>query len=218
VPTPRYFGAKKLNLQITRDRSQELYCVAQISLERLDGSGGKDDSLGGDRGSLRMDIPTEWKSLAVHVFNPAILPASMTEPPVATPPAPWLASPVPFDKCLASVVFNYKSQTQAVQIQTSEEAMKKQTDSIKETSSWNINLKLGGEVLSELVGQIPGIGSAKKVFEFTPELSGGMSGSTETGSTSEQGATVGQKKTWTVTVSYVDFTVPPEVYINGMKQ
>jgi hypothetical protein len=76
-------------------------------------------------------------SLAVRVFNPAILPDSMAEPPVASPPAPWLASPVPLDKPLASVVFNYTLQTQTVQIETSEEATKKLTDSIKETSSWN---------------------------------------------------------------------------------
>jgi hypothetical protein len=165
-----------------------------------------------------MDLPDDWKKLAVRVYHPAILPAAFTEPPVASPPAPWVADPVEAGTDQqAYVVFNYTSHTQKVEIQTSEEAMTKLTENQKEVSGWNINFKLGGEILQELAAKIPGIGEAKKIWKFAPELSGGVSGSNETGSTSETGTTVGQKKTWTVAVQYVDFTVPPEVYINGKK-
>jgi hypothetical protein len=79
-------------------------------------------------------------------------------------------------------------------------------------------LKGGGEVASELEAKIPEIGSAKRAWKIAPELSGGLSGSTETGSTSESSTTAGQKKTWDLTVSYVDFSEPPEVYVNHVKQ
>ena len=90
----------------------------------------------------------------------------------------------------ATVKFNYPTTTLKVQIQTSEEAMQKFTESLKETNGWNVGLKVGGEVLSELEAKIPEIGGAKKGWKFVPELSGGVSGSTETGSSSESGSTV----------------------------
>ena len=222
VPPPRYQGnaLRRLNVQVTRDRSQELYCVAGVVVERLDSAGDtKEATLGGDVGHVGVDLPQDWKSVSVHVYNPRILPGPSAEPVVATPPAPWVANPVNAGTDQqAFVVFNYPSQTQKVEIQTSEEAMWKLMNNEKEVSGWNINLKLGTEILQELAGKIPGIGDAKKVWKFAPELSGGVSGSTETGSGSESGGTTGQKKTWTVSVQYVDFTVPPEVYINGKKQ
>jgi hypothetical protein len=180
----------------------------------------KEVALGGDSGHVNIDLPNDWTTVAVYVYNPTILPGPMTEgTAVANPPSPWFADPVtPDNNQQAYVEFNYPSQTQKVEIQTSEEAMTKLTENQKEISGWNINFKLGGEILTELAGKIPGIGDAKKIWKFAPELSGGKSGSNETGSTSESGKTVGEKKTWTVTVQFVDFTVPPERYVNGIKK
>jgi hypothetical protein len=192
-----------------------------VLIERQDVPGDKkEDAFQGGDGHVDVDLPGEWKSLVVRVYNLNILVGPRTEPVIATISDGILRTePITGNQNqLASVKFNYPTTTAKVQIQTSEEAMQKFTESLKETFGWNVGAKAGGEVLTELAGKIPGIGDAKKIWKFAPELSGSLSGSTETGSTSESGSTVGQKKTWDVTVSYVDFTVTPELYINGVKQ
>jgi len=206
-------------VSITKGGSQELYCTGAVQIERQDVVGDKvGDQFQGGNGNVGLDLLSEWKSLIVHVYSLNILPGPFTEPPIATvgPLATGLITGN--ENQLATVQFNYPTATQKVQIQTSEEAMTKFTESLKETFGWNVGAKASGEVLTELAGKIPGIGDAKKIWKFMPELSGAVSGSTETGSTSESGSTVGQKKTWDVTVSYVDFSVPPEIYVNGKKQ
>ena len=210
---------RRVTVSVTKGGSAELYCTGAILVERQDVAGDKkEDQFQGGDGHVDVDLPGEWKSLILRVYNLNVLPGPFTEPPVAT--VGLLATDLITgnENQLATVKFNYPSTTAKVQIQTSEEAMTKFTESLKETFGWNVGAKASGEVLTELAGKIPGIGDAKKIWKFMPELSGGLSGSTETGSTSESGSTVGQKKTWDVTVSYVDFSVPPEIYVNGKKQ
>jgi hypothetical protein len=206
-------------ISITKGGNEELYCAGSVLVERQDVPGDKQEgAFTGADGHVDLDLPSEWKSLIVRVYNVNILPGPHSEPAVVS--LGILSTPVVTgnENQLATVKFNYPTTTSKVQIQTSEEAMTKFTESLKETFGWNVGVKASGEVLTELAGKIPGIGDAKKIWKFMPELSGGVSGSTETGSTSETGSTVGQKKTWDVTVSYVDFTVTPELYINGVKQ
>jgi len=210
---------RRVLVSVTKGGNEELYCTGAVLVERQDVPGGKaEGAFSGGDGHVDLDLLAEWKSLVVRVYKLNVLVGPWTEPVVTTIGILQTGVITGNENQLATVKFNYPTTTAKVQIQTSEEAMQKFTESLKETFGWNVGAKASGEVLTELAGKIPGIGDAKKIWKFAPELSGGVSGSTETGSTSESGSTVGQKKTWDVTVSYVDFTVTPELYVNGIKQ
>ena len=220
TPVPKYQGPSIHNVivQIRRDNTQELYCVASVLVERDVGGTSKLVSMGGDRGKVSIDFPAEWKSISVSVNSPSILSSPSSESSVVVSPvSPWVAGPLATDKNQQiTVTFNFPSQKESKEIETTRGAMEKFMEQNKTTISGNLAVGLGAEILGELAAKF-GIGDGKVAATVTPTISAGVSGSSETTTGSETGTTSSERVKWTVAVTSVDFTKPPEVYINGAK-
>ncbi len=186
--------------------SRELYCVASVDIQRGDGDAMTVTiPMSGDTGHINAQIPSDWNSVSVRVSNLSILPSASSEPAVASPPGSLVANPVPPDTDLSrTVVFNYPSQTQTTEITVSRGAMQKYTEQQKTTVSGTFGVSLGAKLL---------LGDNKVIVNTT----GGVSGSDESTTGSETGTSSSDQVKCQFTVTYVDFTLPPDVYINNKK-
>jgi hypothetical protein len=87
APTPVYKGKalRKVLVSVTKGGSQELYCSGSVVVERQDVVGDKiEGQFNGGNGNVSLNLPSEWKSLIVRLYDLNILPEPFTEPPVAS--------------------------------------------------------------------------------------------------------------------------------------